>query len=225
MRSLFNTLANTFFIERCVGCGARSQAAFCASCDIRVLRTGGGCTGCGVVQDGVKLCGRCTISGAPFDNVSWSYEYGGAVADAIAALKFRDATWTARRLVEDRDGCLASWDVIVPVPLHPKRLRLRGYNQSALLAHYIARRGRRRIDYTSLVRSRDTHPQRELSEIGRVTNVHGAFAVRFADGLRGQSVLLVDDVMTTGATLRECGRLLRRAGVERVGAYVVARRS
>jgi ComF family protein len=111
---------------------------------------------------------------------------------------------------------------IVPVPLHPRRLRERGFNPSALLARSLAREHRSRFDASLLLRVRDTPSQTGLGRRARRANLRGAFQVR--PGARAPQVIwLVDDVVTTGSTLIECARALRRAGARRVVAICVAR--
>jgi ComF family protein len=111
-------------------------------------------------------------------------------------------------------------DIIVPVPLHAKRLRQRGYNQSDLLAQHLAIKTHIPLRSSLLDRIRYTSPQVELSPEQRHANVKGAFACT-AD-LAGSSILLIDDVCTTGATLRACGQALRAAGAERLYGLVLA---
>jgi ComF family protein len=114
-------------------------------------------------------------------------------------------------------------DLVLPVPLHPRRLRWRGFNQSALLARAIAARAERPVDVWTLARARPTPPQVGLGEADRRRNVSGAFVVRQPAVVRGRTILLIDDVMTTGATVDECARVLRRAGAQWVDVLVVAR--
>jgi ComF family protein len=113
-------------------------------------------------------------------------------------------------------------DVIVPVPLHPARLRRRGYNQAALLARELGRRVGLPVEERALQRVRATRSQMRLSAADRRRNVQGAF--RCADGrVRGRRVLLLDDVCTTGATLEACADALRAGGAESVWALTLAR--
>jgi len=111
---------------------------------------------------------------------------------------------------------------IVPVPLHPRRLRERGFNPAALLARSIAREWRLRFDATLLLRVRDTPSQTGLDRRARRANVRGAFQVRPAAGAP-RVIWLVDDVVTTGSTLVECARALRRVGAREVVAICIAR--
>lgn len=114
-------------------------------------------------------------------------------------------------------------DLVVPVPLHLARLRWRGFNQAQLLAAPLARAAGLRIDPHVLARVRPTTPQVGLPERERRSNVRGAFAVRDAGRVAGRRLLLVDDVYTTGATVNECARVLRRAGARSVDVLVLAR--
>ena len=113
--------------------------------------------------------------------------------------------------------------VAVPVPLHPRRLRERGFNQSALLARHVARGLGAKLDLSTLRRTRYTAAQTGLGKDERRKNVRGAFLVIHPSAVKGRTVLLVDDVLTTGNTLNQCARALRRAGARRVLCLVFAR--
>ena len=117
---------------------------------------------------------------------------------------------------------LAEADIVVPVPLHWTRLFARRYNQAAVLAHALAAGGPA-VGADWLVRRRRTPSQGKRNALARRRNVAGAFAVRQSRSVQGMRVLLVDDVFTTGATLGECARVLRRAGAARVDALTLAR--
>ena len=112
--------------------------------------------------------------------------------------------------------------LIVPVPLSPKRLRQRGFNQSLFLAKHVARATGIPVDYMSLRRSKDTQPQSLLKRDDRKKNVKNAFTV-LGSGLKGKKVILVDDVATTGSTLNECAKALSKSGAKEVQCMVLAR--
>ena len=116
-----------------------------------------------------------------------------------------------------------TYDLIIPVPLHIKRLRWRGFNQSLLLAQAIGHDKQIPVDPFLLKRVRPTVPQIELNEKERKNNVRGAFAVSAPEHLQGASVLLIDDVYTSGATVNECARVLRRNGAIVVDVFTLAR--
>jgi competence protein ComFC len=114
-------------------------------------------------------------------------------------------------------------DLILPVPLHSKRLRWRGFNQSLLLARQVSRMYEAPVDPFLLYRNRETPPQTQLTEEERRKNVRGAFAINAGRTLKDRRVLLVDDVYTSGATVNECSRVLVRAGAREVYVLTLAR--
>jgi ComF family protein len=119
--------------------------------------------------------------------------------------------------------CLAHADMILPVPLHPTRLMRRRFNQSMLLAKALSKRCNVPMNVDCLRRTRRTPTQGGLSAKGRRRNVQGAFRVENKDRIQGRRLVLIDDVMTTGATLESCARTLKRAGAARVDAICLAR--
>ncbi len=114
-------------------------------------------------------------------------------------------------------------DVVMPVPLHRKRLRQRGFNQALLLSYGVGSAFEIPLSVDNLIRSRFTRPQVELSGEERIKNVAGAFAIRRPGEVDGKSVLIVDDVFTSGATMNECAAVLKEGGAARVTALTLAR--
>jgi ComF family protein len=114
-------------------------------------------------------------------------------------------------------------DTVLPVPLHPKRLRWRGFNQSVLLAKEVSRVFNIPMDPFTLYRTRETAPQTQLDEEERKKNVRGAFSLRPENPVKGKRLLLVDDVYTSGATVNECSRVLKRAEAREVFVLTLAR--
>lgn len=114
-------------------------------------------------------------------------------------------------------------DLILPVPLHPKRLRWRGFNQSVLLARQVSRAADVPLDLFTLCRSKETPPQTQLTEEERRRNVRAAFSVKTRDAIAGKRILLVDDVYTSGATVNECSRVLKKSGAKAVYVLTLAR--
>lgn len=195
--------------------GAVVSVPACLSCDTRIPAYTAFCPGCAASVEG--------LSAGRVDGIIAVGRYGGALGDAVRRLKYGDAPWVAGPLGDLlaarclADGCAP--DVVVPVPLHENRLRDRGYNQSALLATRLARHGFR-VDACALKRSRDTAPQATLRRDARLENLVGAFLPR--RDLAGLTVLLVDDVATTGGTLAACREAVKSAGGVVSGAAVIA---
>ncbi len=175
------------------------------------------------------LCSACLTEERYFTRARAICRYEGAMVEAISRYKFGGVTRLAKPLghllaeCRDPDFPLGDSDLVIPVPLHPSRLRQRGFNQSLLLARYLCSRRDLRLDFTSLRRARPTQPQTRLSGPERQTNVKGAFEVKRPDVIAHQRVLLVDDVFTTGATIRECSKALLQAGAEEVNVLTLAR--
>jgi ComF family protein len=156
-----------------------------------------------------------------------AYAYGGALGTAITSLKYGGRVDRARPLGELLRRAALGWEgappnVVVPVPLHRKRLVERGFNQAALLARPVARDLSARFAPLALERVRDTAAQASLDRPARQANVADAFAARAGAKLAGERVLIVDDVRTTGATLDACARAALAAGASEVRTLVLA---
>ena len=176
------------------------------------------------------ICSRCYATLPWYDEFAKStFAYLEPVSALIKDFKFRGATY----LAEDFAAALelsfrkkhdaSAVDVVVPVPLHPRRLLERGYNQSEMLAAAFAARLHRRCEAAVLKRLRDTTHQSRSSGDERRKNLKGAFRVQDPSLIRGRSVVLVDDVMTTGATVEECAAALTAAGAFRVQPFVLSK--
>ena len=194
----------------------------CPACDADLPRlTAPLCPRCALVSPAGALCGRCLVEPPSYDATIAALAYSFPADALIHALKFRGELALAPLLAAmlfQRVDPNEEVDLIMPVPLSARRLRERGYNQSAEIARRLA--GRAPLELFACERSRDTAAQTELPWSERRRNVRGAF--RCARRLSG-TVAVVDDVMTTGATLEELARALKQAGASRVVNWVVAR--
>lgn len=215
------------FPARCLGCGRRGHQ-LCADCRSSVpYLPAAVCYGCCAPSAGGQLCRRCLASPSALASVRAACALEGVARRAVHAFKYRGATSLAPLLGDFLLQALARRparaEVLVPVPLFADRLRQRGYNQAALLAQELSTRLSLPLAEAALVRTRATTPQVELTARQRRTNLRGAFACPSPDLVVGRSVLLVDDVTTTGATLRACADALAAAGAARVTGVVVAK--
>jgi ComF family protein len=239
------------FPSSCPGCGGEvdrpTRGPLCAPCWTALPRHPGPPCACGFpLPAGVDApCGRCRRGLGPFTRGASLGPYEGALRTLVHELKFRGRRRVAARLADrllDAPGVAtvlsapatarpaassagpgACAPVLVPVPLHPRRLHERGFNQSALLAAAIGERRGLRVVADALVRREHTPPQTGLSAAQRRANVARAFIVRRRAPLAGRIVVLVDDVLTTGATARACGRALLQAGAAEVRLLTAAR--
>ena len=175
---------------------------------------------------GRRQCGPCRAETSPFNRARAAAEYGGAIASAIQRFKYGKALDILPHLspfLHLAARSLAPPDLIIPIPLHPRRLRQRGFNQSALLARSFARKTRVPWDPSTLIRIRDTPTQTGLSRRLRKENIEGAFRALQPRRIVGINILLIDDVITTGATVREGATTLKRAGAVRIDIIALAR--
>ena len=179
------------------------------------------------------LCATCRLQGFRFDKARSTFRYEDALVRAIVLLKFEEidplADWFASRLVGlvlrsgKTSGRKTEVDVVVPVPLYKVRRKVRGFNQAELLSKRVARRLKLPQQGILLVRKRPRPAKHLLTERERWEAVRGAFATRPGSQVDNKRVLLVDDVMTTGATLDACAKALREAGATGVSCFTVAR--
>ncbi len=234
-------LLDLVFPAVCPACARRSDdrrhRPFCAACwDALPLLPDPGCPVCGEAWVGLPAglrCDGCRREPPPFAFARAVAGYRDGMRAAIHALKFQRRTAVATPLaglLAERGGALVAaavagppLDAVVPVPLHPARLAERGFNQAELLAAHCARAWGRPLVTGALARVRPTRPQTELDAAARRANVSGAFAVRRPAAIAGRRLLLVDDVLTTGATVRAAAHALRAGGAATVGVLVLAR--
>ncbi len=187
------------------------------------------CRCCGIPIGIEGLCGVCRRRRPRFAYARAAARYGGLVREAIHAFKFGGRRGLAEPLGELVAGIGlsalpgAAPDLLVPVPLHRRRERERGYNQALLLSRCLERTWGIPVKADVLVRRGPTVPQADLDAPARRRNVRGAFAVTTPETILGCHVVLVDDVLTTGATAGECARCLTRAGASVVGVLTIAR--
>lgn len=215
--------------SQCAVCHAWPARRVCDDCARRFAPPRLRCSTCAIaVPPGVVQCGACLRHPLGLDACHAAVDYGYPWAGAIAEFKFRgDPGWagalaTLLRSTPWVEPTLDAADLVLPIPLAPQRLRERGFNQALQLARALAAP---KVDAAVLLRLRHTAPQSGLGRAARLRNLQGSFAVEplHADRLRERRVVLVDDVMTTGATLQAAAAVLRQAGAARVDAVVLAR--
>jgi ComF family protein len=190
------------------------------------------CRICGIPFQGAgedHLCGSCQQDRPSFDAARAAFAYDGHCRDLIHAFKYRNRTHLRRPLALLTIASLTEFaisrspDLIVPVPLHVRRLRSRGFNQAVLLGELLAKEWHLPLERRALQRIRWTEPQINLTADERHKNLKGAFAVTDCAVIERKRVLLVDDVLTTGSTAEECSRVLKDAGAADVSLITVVR--
>lgn len=219
---------------RCLSCGATigGEGELCPACWRAITFLGAPhCVCCGLPfpydAGEAALCGACLREPPHYDRARAVFRYDEASRGLVLAFKHGDRTHSApaygRWMRRAGAELLAEADLLVPVPLHWTRLFARRYNQSALLAHAIHAAGGPAVAPDWLVRRRRTPSQGHRNATARAENVRAAFALRDGRSVAGQRLVLIDDVFTTGATIAECARVLRRAGAARIDVLTLAR--
>lgn len=238
MTGILKGIADVIFPPRCTACAViletQGTLPFCPDCSAGIRFIGPPlCARCGMpfsfANGADPLCGDCVVTPRPFAVARAVGLYEETLLTVIHLFKYRGRTGLGKVLGGIMaDFAASTWDMtafslIIPVPLHKKRLRERGFNQAVLLARVIARRFDLPLEITALTRAVHTKPQVGLGHSERAANVEGAFAVRKPARTAGQRILLVDDVYTTGSTLAACARALLDTGADSVAVLTLAR--
>lgn len=237
MNKFFSTFLDVLFPPLCHICRAFIPDAgplhVCPACRERMPTvTHPLCPVCGIPFLGVgddHVCGACRLSKPDFAAARAALIYEGECRELVHAYKYRYKTHLRRPLALLTAAPLRDFvaacapELMVPVPLHLRRLRERGFNQAVLLGEILAREWGIPLARGAMRRIRWTEPQITLTAAQRRDNVKGAFDVRDAGAVKGRRVLLVDDVYTTGSTVRECAHVLKAAGAGEVAVVTVAR--
>lgn len=221
IRSIFNR----FLPPACLLCGGHAHAALCAGCRADLpWHSAPACPVCALPSPEGRVCGACLKRPPAYDRTRAALAYAFPLDRLIPHLKYRGRLAVAPALAD----CLAASlddaprpDCLTPMPLHPARLRERGFNHAGEIARGLAQRLDLRLDAALCRRVRDTPPQMRLPLDMRRRNVRGAFECDAA--VSGLHVAVVDDVMTTGSSLDALAQSLKRAGAREVSCWVVAR--
>ena len=216
---------------RCGGCGTIVDQvdSFCAGCWKQLEFLGpGGCLRCGLPLEATEAetCAACLARPPRLDRIRAAVAYGDISRGIAIRLKYGRKVALARtmsRYMQPLVGELPGDSVLVPVPLHRWRLWGRGFNQSAIVARDLSRRTGLPVSVDALRRTRSTPPLKGMGMRQRRRTVAGAFRARRPSELQGRTVVLIDDVLTTGSTAEACARALRKAGASRVDLVSWAR--
>ncbi len=227
MSGLGQRLLGPLFPPTCILCGAPGEANrdLCGECLADLPLLGPCCQRCALPLAEPGICGACLSHPPQFDACHIPLLYQGPVPRLITGLKFHNQLANARLLAQRLQQHLHGRDdlpeLILPVPLHPRRMRERGYNQAIEIARPLGRALGLPVAIDNCVRRRATGAQADLPKKQRQKNLRGAFAVNRP--INARHVAVLDDVVTTGSTVNELARVLKQAGVERVVVWALAR--
>lgn len=241
---MFRKITKYLFPNRCLKCSKtiEDKSSICYQCFDKIdFITYPNCKSCGrpfEFDNGVNtICPTCIKDKRPVIKYNRScFEYSNIAKSMIFAFKFYDKTnlakifakWMVKAgedFFKDNKRNIKTPDVIVPVPLHWTRLITRKYNQSALLANELSKLTDIEVNHQVLKRGKKTKPQVQFNGKARVKNVRDAFVVRKNKGIevKGKTILLIDDVYTTGATIKECAKALKKEGAEHIYSLTIAK--
>ncbi len=237
-KEIVSGFADILFPPKCAACETvltrDSGDPFCPECLSTISFTAPPlCPSCGLpfpeTEGANHLCEDCILSLPPFSMARSLGKYEAALLDTIHLFKYHGKISAG----EDMGRMMAkacydslvieNYSLIIPVPLHLKRLKERGFNQSLVLARQISKRFSIPIDFIALRRKIHTEAQVSLSGQQRMTNVRGAFEVADRSRIEGKKILLIDDVYTTGSTAKECSKILMKNGAKEVAVLTLAR--
>jgi ComF family protein len=233
-----NDVSDIIFPPRCLGCAEilhpHSGQLFCPVCREKIkFITDDLCPVCGTIfpdsPANGHLCGNCLENKIYFSCARAAVSYETIILHAIHQFKYGNnisvgamlASFMANFSFPDVD--FTGYSLIIPVPLHIKRLRQRGFNQSLILARALAKKKKIPVNFSSLKRHKFTLTQTGLNKAERKQNIKGAFEVSDKKNIAGKNVILIDDVYTTGATINECAKTLTKAGAQKVTVLTLAR--
>jgi len=236
IRNLGLGLLDLLLPPRCHICKKPVKTAetlhICSDCQTTLpFITSPACSVCGIPMAGAgedHPCSRCMITPPPYRAARAALRYEGNCRDLIHAFKYQYKSHLRRPLGLLMARHLRPFaetirpDLLVPVPLHVSRLRQRGFNQSVLLGEILSREWQIPLLRQGLLRIRATVPQVELNRDQRLENLRGAFTVKESPAIANRRIMLVDDVFTTGSTLRECASILISGGCREVSAVTIA---
>jgi ComF family protein len=236
---MVKSLLNMVLPPRCPLCNrdgtGETVSPFCGSCAEKIIEMKGPCCPtCGRPLPSQELleenpefkCGICRIHPLYLDSTHLLAHFSGPIRESIHLFKYSEHCRLGRDLIRRFRSrikeLLPKVDILIPIPLHPLRLRMRGFNQSVILGREVSRMEGIPIALDLIIRTRKGSPQVGLRGKERLRNVRGSFAVRKPEKIKDKKVLLVDDVMTTGATANECARVLKKANAGSVHLLALA---
>lgn len=225
LNNICSNINHLLFSPHCILCkfSDGGHLGICDACTKALPWHTDYCPQCALPSTHKQLCGDCLTSPPDFDDTQALFRYAFPINAMLQQYKYGQAMYLAETLatliVEKLN--LATRASLLPMPLHPKRLQHRGFNQSLEIARLISQKTGLPIDHQSCQRIKLSPPQASLSLKERVMNMHNAFSC--GQNLAGQHMILLDDVMTTGATLNSLAKTLKQAGAAKVSCIVVAR--
>jgi ComF family protein len=233
---VIKSLLNLLFPNKCIICNSyASQNKICGECWGNCsFITKPYCALCShpfeYDNDETSICGHCIANNPKYDKAISVFKYDKYSKEIIHKFKYNDhlhiLDYFIGLMLNMGKEVIQQSDVIIPVPMHKYKLLKRGYNQSALLAMKLSSKSKIKYLPHALVKAKNTTPQADLKKDDRIKNVKNSFKLnsKFQESLKGKNILLIDDVVTTGATISECCKTLRKASPKKIFVLSLAKR-
>jgi ComF family protein len=238
LKQLLNDISGIIFPPQCLACSeiinSPATPVFCGPCREKIrFITGSLCPVCGIpfwnspAQS--HICGSCLESRPYYNQARAVANFETIIMEAIHKFKYGRSIFMGNALGSFMadfyfpDFDFAEFSLLIPVPLHVRRLRERGFNQSLLLADKLGKKHNLPVNFSLLKRHKFTLTQTGLNKTEREENIKGTFIVTDKKKISNENIILVDDVYTTGATINECAKTLLKAGAQKVAALTLAR--
>lgn len=226
---MFKKILKLIYPNTCGFCDKILENGFiCDECQKLILPVGNTCDICGrEIENISNRCLNCLHKKAYYSKLIYIYKYKDIIRKKIIAFKFNNKTYLCRCFAENIVRKLVKleekFDIIIPVPIHWKRLRKRGYNQSYLVAKEVSKKLKVNLENKVLMKKKNTAPQSSLKRKERKSNTSSAYSVQKKEKIIGKKILLIDDIFTTGATVNECSKELKYAGAKEIIVVTIAR--
>ena len=217
MNKMFNSILELIYPNVCGVCGIISKDSLCPKCEIKIKK---------YEINKIKKHNSKHIN---FDESMHIFAYEDIIRKMLVEYKFQEKSYLYKTfykiILKNKKiyGNLKKYDIIIPVPIHKKRKLIRGYNQTELIARAIAKNTNLKLENKILYKQKNIVSQSELNRNNRKQNVKDAFIIKNSETIKNKSVLIFDDIYTTGSTLQECSRILKNAGVKYVGILTIAK--
>lgn len=203
------------FPNTCGICGKINKDSLCSSCRVKLKP---------ILEAKIE-----EISNKNFLYLAYLFKYSGIIREKIISYKFKDHSYLyktfSKIITKNEKICrfIKNYDIIIPVPIHKKRFRQRGYNQSELIAREISRTLEIPMERDALAKVENNTAQSKLTKLERIDNAKNVYAIKNTENIRGKAVLLLDDIYTTGSTANECSKMLKQAGASEVAVLAIAK--
>ena len=217
MQEIINKILNLIYPPVCGFCGEISKDSLCNKCKINLK------------EYELNKLEKNRNKEKYYDEIFYLLKYKSLVREKIIEYKFRDKSYLYKTfseiILKNKKLCsiIKKYDIIIPVPIHAKRKRTRGYNQTELIAKEIAKKLNIEPMKGNLVKTKNIKPQSELGRKERKQNIKNVFEVKKWEEIKSKKIIIFDDIYTTGSTVNECARVLKESGAQKIGVITLAK--